>query len=163
MIVALIFLLLMTLIGTAAMRSSTMQERMAGNVRDWNLAFQAAEAALREAEQFLLTSPVLPPFDDEDGFYQLNSPDRPVWTGAAPSDGNGYVTFPYDLSGVSARPRYFVEELQTVRPAGSETETGTPLKETFYFRVTAVGYGGALDADDNPVAAVVLSSVYRSR
>lgn len=47
LIVSLIFLLLLTLIGTTAMRSTTLQERMAGNTRDINLSFQAAEAALR--------------------------------------------------------------------------------------------------------------------
>src|SRR5690554_6556033 len=81
LIVALIFLLVMTLIGSTAMRSATLQERMAGNARDWNLAFQSAEAALREAEQFLLATPTLPEFTDQDGFYQINAPTRPQWLG----------------------------------------------------------------------------------
>ena len=46
LIVALVFLLAMTLIGTTAMQGTTQQERMAGNYWDRNLAFQAAEAAL---------------------------------------------------------------------------------------------------------------------
>lgn len=50
LIIALVFLLLMTLVGVAAMQGTTLQERMAGNHRDRNLAFQAAEAALREGE-----------------------------------------------------------------------------------------------------------------
>jgi type IV pilus assembly protein PilX len=52
--IALIFLLLMTLLGVSAMRSSNMQERMAGNLRDRNMAFQSAEAALRAGETWLL-------------------------------------------------------------------------------------------------------------
>ncbi len=51
LVVGLIFLLLMTLIGVTAIQTTSLDERMAGNVRDRNLAFQAAEAALRDAEQ----------------------------------------------------------------------------------------------------------------
>lgn len=163
MIVSLIFLLLMTLIGTTAMRSSIMQERMSGNTRDWNLAFQAAEAALREAEDFLLTTAVLPEFDDNDGFYQVNSADVPVFDPGNEDDGNGFLTYAAGLDGTAQRPRYYIEELSSVRPAGTETETGTPLEEVFHFRVTAVGYGGAVNDAGDPVASVVLSSVYRSR
>ncbi|MGH8222338.1 MAG: hypothetical protein ACREQZ_05135, partial [Woeseiaceae bacterium] len=59
--------------------------------------------------------------------------------------------------------KYYVERLSTARPAGTETETGTPTEEIFYFRITAIGYGGALDDGGDPLTAVVLSSVYRSR
>lgn len=51
--VALIFMVIMTLIGVAGLQSSNMQERMAGNLRDRNLAFQAAEAALRGGEAWV--------------------------------------------------------------------------------------------------------------
>lgn len=50
LIVALIILLVMTLIGVTGMRNTTLSERMAGNLRDRNLAFQANEAFLRHAE-----------------------------------------------------------------------------------------------------------------
>jgi type IV pilus assembly protein PilX len=163
LIVALIFLLLMTLLGTSSMRTSTMQERMAGNMRDWNLGFQGAEAALRSAEEFLVDSLVLPEFDDAAGYYQINSGDRPVWHGAVTSDGAGYITYPDDIDGSADRPKYYIEQLSSIRPAGTSTETGTPVEEIFYFRVTAVGYGGALGDDGEPLTSVVLSSVYRSR
>jgi type IV pilus assembly protein PilX len=163
LILALIFLLLMTLLSTSSMRTSTMQERMAGNTRDWNLGFQGAEAALRAAEEFLLDTAVLPEFNDADGYYQINSTDRPVWVGDTASAGNGYVSYPADLPGSAERPKYYIEKLSSIRPAGASTETGTPVEEIFYFRVTAIGYGGAVDAADSPLTAVVLSSVYRSR
>lgn len=51
LLIALIMLLLLTIIGMAGMRDTNMQEKMAGNLRDQNLAFQAAEAGLRFAEQ----------------------------------------------------------------------------------------------------------------
>ncbi len=55
LLVSLIMLLLLTIIGAAAMRDTNLQERMAGNMRDHSLAFQAAEAALRFAEQEVKT------------------------------------------------------------------------------------------------------------
>ncbi|MBN3562481.1 pilus assembly PilX family protein [Aliamphritea spongicola] len=50
LIIALIFLLMLSLIGVSAMQGTTIQEKMAGNLRDQISAFNAAEAALREGE-----------------------------------------------------------------------------------------------------------------
>lgn len=159
LIVSLIFLLLMTLISTSSMRTATMQERMAGNMRDWNIGFQRAEASLRVAEEWLLDTDVLPEFNDAGGYYQINSDDRPDWTSAPPTAGNGSIDYPNE--GTPER-RYYVERLSSVRPAGVSTETGTPVEEIYYFRITAVGYGLAAD-DGGALTSVVLRSVYRSR
>lgn len=161
LILALIFLLLMTMLSTSSMRTATMQERMAGNTRDLNLGFQSAEAALRIAEEWLLDTDVLPEFDDAAGLYQVNSTDRPVWDGSGYSPGNGAVTLPGDL-GTAQPPQYYIERLSSIRPAGTSTETGAPAEDIHYFRVTAVGYGLA-EEGGAPLAAVVLRSVYRSR
>lgn len=48
--VALIMLLIVTVLGLASMRSTTLQERMSANMFDRSLAFQRSEAALRAAE-----------------------------------------------------------------------------------------------------------------
>lgn len=50
LVVALILLLVATLIGLAASRGTTLQERMSSNTFDRALAFQRSEAALRFAE-----------------------------------------------------------------------------------------------------------------
>ena len=55
--VALILLIILTLLAFTALRTATMQERMAGNARDRAIAFQAAEAALRGAEKYLASNP----------------------------------------------------------------------------------------------------------
>ena len=163
LIVSLIFLLLMTLLSTSTMRSATMQERMAGNTRDYNLGFQGAEAALREAETYLQTTAVLPEFDDVGAHYVVNSTNRPVWDQYPTSPGSGYISYSADIPGTAQRPQYYLEKLITARPPGTETETGTGVDEIYYFRVTAVGFGGAVDSGGNPLTSVVLSSVYRSR
>ncbi|UJJ32465.1 pilus assembly PilX family protein [Halopseudomonas maritima] len=51
--VSLIFLLLLTIVGVAGMKSATMQEKMSGNARLKNESFQEAEAGLREGEGFI--------------------------------------------------------------------------------------------------------------
>ena len=163
LVVSLIFLLLMTMLSTSTMRSATMQERMAGNTKDYNVGFQRAEAALREAETYLRTTVVLPDFDDTGAHYLVNSANRPSWHTYPPSDGSGFISYTGPTYGSGQAPQYFLERLTTARPAGTETETGTSVDEIFYFRVTAVGFGDAVDNGGNSLTSVVLSSVFRSR
>jgi type IV pilus assembly protein PilX len=49
--ITLILMVLMTLVGLSTMNTSVLSERMAGNFDNVNVAFQATEAALRDAEQ----------------------------------------------------------------------------------------------------------------
>jgi len=53
LLVGLIMLLLMTVVGLAAIRGSNLQETMAGNMRERQVAFQVAEAGLRAGETFI--------------------------------------------------------------------------------------------------------------
>lgn len=50
LIVSLLLLLVMTVLALTASQTTRMQERMAGNARDMDMAFQSAEAGLRAAE-----------------------------------------------------------------------------------------------------------------
>lgn len=50
LIVALIFLVILTMLGVTAMTGTTMEIRMAGTTRDLGIALNAAEAAIRDAE-----------------------------------------------------------------------------------------------------------------
>lgn len=54
LVVGLIFMVALTLLGVMAMKSTLLQERMAGGSRDRSLAFQAAEAALRDGKRDIL-------------------------------------------------------------------------------------------------------------
>ena len=51
LITGMLFLIIMTILVVSLMRTSILEERMVANSRDWNVAFQAAEAALRDAER----------------------------------------------------------------------------------------------------------------
>lgn len=99
LVIGLIILVVLTLLGVQGMRTNVAQERMAGNMRERNLAFQAAEAALRTGEaqnpagvsNFLaLPSPAASPGDPE---AAANPGDWNEWThgDAVPRDGIGIV------------------------------------------------------------------------
>jgi type IV pilus assembly protein PilX len=59
LVVSLLLLLIMTLLALGASQSTKLQERMAGNQRDMELALQSAEAGLRKAEEVLAPGHIL--------------------------------------------------------------------------------------------------------
>ncbi len=63
LIISLILLTVMSLVGMSAVRAISKEERMVSQTLDRNLAFQASESALREAEAWIETSgrPILAP------------------------------------------------------------------------------------------------------
>jgi len=165
LIVALVFLLAMTLIGVTAMQGTTQQESMAGNARQRNLAFQAAEAALRAGEA-VLQGATLPAFDNAGsnlGFRQPVTPTTDVgtywldtycWvvkTGCTNAESQAYSG---TLSEISAPPRYVVEELPRVTLPGGSLKFGA-LPDTGFYRVTARSLGGTADA------VAILQTTYR--
>jgi len=160
LVVGLLILLLLTLIGTSAMQGTSMQERMSGNMRDRNLAFQAAEAALREAERAVrqgtatvipLGSTVVVDPDESDTWSQ---PGDPAFWADIFTDSDKHVDFRVteyggDLTGIFTQPMYVVETLVAPNtPGGGEPvveniEFG-PISETTsnMFRVTVFAVGG---------------------
>ncbi|MGH8107137.1 MAG: pilus assembly PilX family protein [Arenimonas sp.] len=60
LIIVLLLLMIMTLLGLASLSSTIMQEKMSSNLLDRSIGFQAAEAALREAEAYAATRPTFP-------------------------------------------------------------------------------------------------------
>ena len=64
LIVGLVILGLLTMLALSSMRDTTMQEKMAGASRDSGLAFQAAESALRDAENCITGTTADCTFDD---------------------------------------------------------------------------------------------------
>jgi type IV pilus assembly protein PilX len=165
LIVGLVMMLLLTIIGLAAIRGGDLQERMAGNMRDLNLAFQAAEAGLRAGEDVQNKVP-LPKYDGTVvGYYpDLNTasssfPPRPsAWT-KAQWESKSVLLAANTLSGVAEQPRYVVEQLIVpVSPANQggavDIESMEKMADAEYFRITSRGIGGTNDAE------VVLQSTF---
>src|SRR5262245_18937624 len=72
LVVSLLLLLVMTVLALGASQATRMQERMAGNARDYDLAFQSAESGLRTCER-LINAPTLTsaPFPCSSGRCQV--------------------------------------------------------------------------------------------
>lgn len=149
--VGLIMLLLLTILATTGMQTTSLEEKMAGNMRDRNLAFQAAESALVAGENYLngLTPTQLDNFDcdKKKGFYPCAGVTDPVWeTIDWEKTGNDRESEEYTeiLSNIGANPRYIIEKLPPV--------PDDPGKH--YFRITARATGGSTEA------VVMLQSIF---
>lgn len=147
---SLLILLAMTIIGVAAMQAVSLEERMAGNMRDQSLAFQAAEAALRAAEVRLKNGAGLA-FDCNGGFLPSNL-QRCNWNiGNGDPDPQKVPLNVLETTAYSAEyvfgdpaqpelfsnPRYVVEELND---PGDSTEAGAAVESPLY-RISARGVG----------------------
>lgn len=138
LIVALIMLLLVTVIGIASMRDTSLQERMAGNLRDQELALQSAEAALRRGE-----ASVNQRFDNGTLHALIGVP--------AAQD---HPNFP----GVAKPPRHTLTHVAVLR---SGTEAGVAIDDAgALVRIEAAGYGLSQDAVNTPSATAKLSSLF---
>jgi type IV pilus assembly protein PilX len=147
-------LLLLTLIGTTGIQSTSLEEKMAGNMRDKSLAFQAAESALKAAEASLISPAILPTFTDAGtgGFYSQASTiptpsailtdafwtTNPVATSTVTTLGNGIAT-----------PVYIIQIL----PAAC-FGTCPPDSTSTPYRMTVRATGGTTNA------VVILQSIY---
>jgi len=164
LIVSLIMLLVLTLIGVSGMKTSTMEEKMTRNLHDRNLAFQAAEAALRAAEQNIQDNIIATNIFDADGSDGLyDRSDMRIWEniGWTANDSLEYSGFDSSYK-VSSPPRYVIQHLSTTMDAADALNqgnygqgTGAGKIETFL--ITARGTGGS----DNTV--VILQSTWGKR
>ncbi|MEL6300417.1 MAG: PilX N-terminal domain-containing pilus assembly protein [Pseudomonadota bacterium] len=149
MVIALIALLLLSLIGTTSIKSSTIQERISGNLRDQDLAFQAAEAALHDAEDFLRSITTLAAFNNVAGLYTTdNAPD--VYT-AWPADARAYAGGTFGaLKEVSDMPQYIIEIRGTVDESANAAlnltggyGVSSGAGDIFIFKIHARGTGAS--------------------
>ncbi len=165
LIVSLIMLLVMTLLGVSSMKGSAMEEKMTRNLHDKNLAFQAAEAALRAAEQHIQdTVNGTNTFDNNGSDGHYNRTDLRIWENISwtANDSLAYNGFSSAYQ-VSSPPRYVIQHLATtVDPidalnltSGYGEGTGAGKVETFL--ITARGTGGSDDS------VVILQSSWGER
>lgn len=133
LITSLAVLLVMTVLGVTAMQGTVLEERMARNILERDLVFQAAEAALRDGEHFL-DSANLPAFDGSNGLYQPAGRDLPpVWQSV--DWDNEARSYPGTLSGVGGA-QHIIEELPPVQQHGGSLRVA-PLPDVAVYRVTA--------------------------
>ncbi len=153
LIICMIVLVMLTLMGLGSIRDTAMEERMAGNMKNRNLAFLAAESALREAERFIESTP--PSESDCDGTAGLYPQQPDVLGFMATSWAVGAAVRPYTaaLPDVVATPVYIIECMASEAKDPSKKAGGSV--ETPFYRVTARAVGSTA------TAVVILQTIYR--
>lgn len=151
LVLSLVLIIVLTLIGITAMKTSTFEERMAFNLQDSNLAFQAAESALREAERTIDAKTALPhelPCPDDGG---CSSIEVLISSSTAFDDVDDFRSMSYSswvsngqeisnaVSGTAANARYIIREVRFV-PDSLNVGHGVPPGRYLY-EITAIGVG----------------------
>jgi type IV pilus assembly protein PilX len=175
---ALMFLLVLAVLGVSALSSTLMQEKMVSNTKDANLAFQAAEAALRDGEADVETNKTIwtptsftsactnglcvPPSTWPTP-SSLDISKAIDWTDTGLTRRYGSQTAVPLLPDVAAQPQYVIERIPPPPglPASPGSSVGTgcgvscPAPVTgFAYRLTVLATGA------RPETRVVLQSTY---
>ncbi len=150
----LIFLVILMALGIAAVRNATLEERMAGNFRSQQLAFQAAEQALRFCENYIQAGsaialaagvrfhdpgPISGGTNDGKNYWEVES----FWKDDAFSTQSPVLPalVVQNLNAISdpldARPRCMVEQMDALFSPLSPDEKDAKSQ----FRITARGVG----------------------
>lgn len=154
LIIVMIFLVILSVLGISAMQTSTLGSRVARNEADRTLAFQAAEAALRDGELDIknlkadntacvaaasgcrvlninrgdgFSSACTLGLCDSRAFTTPVWEDTAKWTTTGDSVAYGAYTGAVSLPVVGQQPRYILEYF--------------PLGDSVIYRITAVGFG----------------------
>lgn len=163
LIVGLIFMTLIMLIALSVMRSATLEERMASNARNRQVAFEAAEAVVRDAETNLFGAAPFDPFDPlafvatcTSGYCSgPASGGTPRWQSISWTDATvtkGFSNNNLHLANISSgnQPKYIVEFI------GQDGGQIHHICPRLLFRITARGTG----ADGSEV---FVEDIYRHR
>jgi len=166
LIVALIFLIIMTILGISGIQTSTMETRMAGNSADRNRAFQASEFALQagrnDLQRIMQNADWQNTFTvaKDDAYYQTLDADCEVikpwsetsastsWSNTNSAEAGG---FPTQTPALAATPRFMIGLDTVLDPAldcfsdntaqGFANSEGSVAPKVATFTITSIGYG----------------------
>ena len=167
LIMVLTLLLALTILGVSSMSTSTLETRMANNFQERSIAFQAAEAALREGERLVETSSFdgtefnnlctnglcectkLTTCDYNSDSTQTFWEQNTVWDTSA-----NHKTYQTSNLGITNPAKYIIEHMGNVCP-DSNPACVVAATDPRMFRITALGYG------KTATAKVMLQSTYK--
>ncbi len=153
----LITLVVLSLVALSSMQGSTLEQRMAGNINDQILAFEAAEAALLDAEALIQSDTlVLADFQsNSNGTYENDS--DTIWQdvdwSTAEVRTSGFS--PVDSSSnsiIASSPKFVIQFLGQTTTDNTALNSGAPVIDIY--RITARGTGRSDDS------IVLLESTY---
>lgn len=149
LVVALVFLLLLTLIGISSMQNATLQEKMAGSVATRNTTLQLAESALRVGEFAIFKGTSNPAVCASAA--ACKPPDTAAVVG--PGNGAGGVLW----QGTVADGLYAIQYLGITgtAPVNFDAAEGSSV---MLYRITAIGMN-----PNNTAVRTVLESIYAKK
>ena len=152
LVFCLVFLGILTVMGTSGMETVVLEERMSNNMRDYSRAFQSAESALKNAEAWLILQTTLP-IVSGDGSTRVwsenamdpSETDGKYWWDHADMTAAWWATNADSIvgvAGVAAQPAYIIEQYRIVDNENSLSigSGEVPRVRTFH-RITARGVG----------------------
>lgn len=165
LIMALVFLVILTILGVTAMSGASLEEKMAGNLKEQTVAFEAAETAVTSGEGVLAALTEMPKilpgsvattiYDGEAGWYDVKT-GAIEWKTHSWSASTGSANYS-GLTNVYTQPKYIIEETALIENGSLRVPTdyiaNRPTGKVFY-RITGRGTGGT-DA-----AQAIVQSVY---
>lgn len=175
LVVSLVLLLVMTVLALSASQMTRMNERMAANSRDRDLALQSAEAGLRNGERLIqgfTGSPPIPCTTTSARCQVYANNALPADIGFQDSTWWNATGWRYDTSSTTwsttagsaimgagmarSDPRLMVEEIEEVPDTLTIPPSGPPPSR-FYYRMTAAAEGGT------STSQVVIRSTFARR
>jgi len=174
LLAAMIFLIVLSLLAIVSIRGVTMQERMAGNTQDWNLAFQATESTLRDGEADARSPRVGGGLFNADcslfaGLCAPSTTGIPVWQtlsatwvnyGSQTGANNPSVVSKQGGTATTTKSRYLIEDLGPVGGSLVVRSYASP-RDMRAYRTTAKGFGNIANSDGvTPATNATLQSVY---
>lgn len=145
LVVSLVILITLTILGLTSMQATRTEISMAGNLRESDFTFNAAEVGLSNAEGFVAISASKSVYTDPDTGLYSKSDDDPdyyldvTWVGAQ----NATTTLPH----AADQPKFIVKYLGDRSQNDAATlniggyGSGLPGKTVSNFRITSKGVG----------------------
>lgn len=158
LVVALVFLVLLTVIGIAALGNNTMQQRMTFGAVERNEAFQAADTAVLSGEAWLVAQTTQPFGTCTSAGTACTSP--AIWARAAvttppvtltvlktasfwSTNGQGLYgqQSGYSYPNTALQPQYIIEDMGHDSSGSLAIGQSPPSYQTYYFQITGRGFG----------------------
>ncbi|MBS0289910.1 MAG: hypothetical protein JSS07_07760 [Proteobacteria bacterium] len=145
LITGLIFLMVLTLIGISSMSASVLTERMTKNFRDISTAFESAEGALGDGEQWVQSQTSAPvPVSTCSAVpckvWTYNSLGTNFWSQASSWWQTNGIPFSSTISNVAEQPFYIIEQFSFV-PYQLSPDAQSKNQGYYYYRITARATG----------------------
>ena len=162
LVISLIMLVLLTIIGMTSMQVTGLEEKMSGNNKEHNVAFQAAEITLRNAETYIESLVTLGDFDDTQAGFLSEATADPDYLATATWNTTNSATGT-TISGVAKTPRYIIKHVGQQGDSINEGLDITGYGESLagsavtIFRVTSSSTGNTGNSK------VILQSYYGKR